>query len=445
MSLYPLDQNRSFLGQTVDSKGVIRKTFLLTGKDGSQITVEYEIHPSQPEIKPTFLSHNRKIVSQEQDADGNLVKLVISENAEEKEYYSAEKFPGEWKENYQLPIKRKAEEVELSKEKSKKAKSYSISSEFIEHLLKTKIHDLSTSADGGIHVLVALRNQSAKDVFRSLIEKGFLSCPVVNKDGITYHGFIDILDFVRYFVQELAQHEIQTQSSISWNVLEKQSQFESLRVKDLIKNSSSQKTSVHPLTNEYSIYNALEVLALEKNLHRIPILRGKEIVNVITQSALVDFITSNLKIIGPIKNKPLSEIPELFHYVCTISDDCNTIEAFKLIYTENITGVGVVDKTSGKLVGNISTKDLKGIDLDGKWWSRLFTPANEFLKAMQEQFPHSKRPHGLIYALPNETLESVLKKISTNKIHRIYIVNNEEEKKPIGVAALKDILKQFLL
>lgn len=38
----------------------------------------------------------------------------------------------------------------------------------------------------------------------------------------------------------------------------------------------------------------------------------------------------------------------------------------------------------------------------------------------------------------------VLKKINDNKIHRIFIVNNENEKKLLGVISLIDIIEIFL-
>lgn len=90
---------------------------------------------------------------------------------------------------------------------------------------------------------------------------------------------------------------------------------------------------------------------------------------------------------------------------------------------------------NGKLVGNISTRDLKCIDVDGKWWPRLFLPCWQFLEERQK---------ALVYVLPSDTLETILKKIEKHQIHRLYVVNNSEERKPIGVVGLKEVLYEIL-
>lgn len=46
--------------------------------------------------------------------------------------------------------------------------------------------------------------------------------------------------------------------------------------------------------------------------------------------------------------------------------------------------------------------------------------------------------------LPDDTLESVIKKIHENKIHRVFIVDDETHMVPIGVISLRDILKEIL-
>lgn len=97
----------------------------------------------------------------------------------------------------------------------------------------------------------------------------------------------------------------------------------------------------------------------------------------------------------------------------------------------------------GSLVGNISTKDLKTIDLDGKWWSRLFESSKKFIEIMNELYPKN-RPKEAVFVLPTDSLETAIRKVEENRIHRIYIVNNEKEKIPIGVLSLGEILQQLV-
>jgi hypothetical protein len=77
----------------------------------------------------------------------------------------------------------------------------------VKTFLKMKVEDLEPSPDRKI--FVAYRNELAKDVFKGLINHGFLSCPVLNKKNLVHYGFIDFLDFVNFFIGELAlQHDL---------------------------------------------------------------------------------------------------------------------------------------------------------------------------------------------------------------------------------------------
>lgn len=97
----------------------------------------------------------------------------------------------------------------------------------------------------------------------------------------------------------------------------------------------------------------------------------------------------------------------------------------------------------GGLIGNISTKDLKTIDLDGKWWSRLFEPSGNFIEIMNSLY-QAQRPKEAVFAVPTDSLETAITKIEQNRVHRLYIVNNATEKIPIGVLSLREILEQVI-
>ena len=50
-----------------------------------------------------------------------------------------------------------------------------------------------------------------------------------------------------------------------------------------------------------------------------------------------------------------------------------------------------------------------------------------------------------IFVEPEDSLESVMEKIVTNKIHRLYVVESASSKKPVKVISLCDVLQQFSL
>lgn len=113
----------------------------------------------------------------------------------------------------------------------------------------------------------------------------------------------------------------------------------------------------------------------------------------ITQSQLVEFVFKNMRFLGNIKEKPVKLITSVMHKVESIKKNELAVKAFQKIvdhvlflhfylsnFSKNITGVAVVDESSGKLLGNISARDFKAIDVDGKWWSRLFLTSGYFLQ-----------------------------------------------------------------
>lgn len=73
------------------------------------------------------------------------------------------------------------------------------------------------------------------------MNQGFLSCPVLNKDGMTYHGrayflhcllvaFIDMLDFINYFLGEFG-----TGTKSTLTVMDQQQAFKDKKVKEIIR------------------------------------------------------------------------------------------------------------------------------------------------------------------------------------------------------------------
>jgi CBS domain-containing protein len=322
---------------------------------------------------------------------------------------------------------------------------YPINSEFVKVLLTQRVEDMRMTEDNKI--FVAYRNELATSVFQGLIKHGFLSCPVLNKKGHLHYGFLDIMDFVYFFVGELGKKELSTPGTDVWSILEKQTTFKDKKVKDLMAYPVRLLSPFHPIHKGYSIYAAAETMAREPHLHRIPVIdEQRRLINLITQSQLVHYVFRNLDLLGDRKNKPLSKMPSIFHPVISINADDDAVQAFKLMVEKGITGVAIVDNgTNRRLLGNISTKDLKGVDADGKWLSRLFLPAEAYLQEMKNTFPDLPRPDSPIYALPSDTLETVFRKVVDNKIHRVFVVDNDTDRRPIGVITMKDILREVIL
>jgi len=311
----------------------------------------------------------------------------------------------------------------------------------IKLLLTTKVEELKNTEEGKI--FVAYKHEAAQQVFQALIQHQFLSCPVLNRVG-TFQCFIDMLDYVNYFVGSLTGKDLQTPGTEMWSIIEKQSAFANRKVKEMISHPNIPPSSIHQLSSGYSLYSAVEAMVLEPRLRRIPILNfERKMVNLVTQSQLVEFVFQNMHLVDEKKRqKMLADIPELFHEVISVQENEFALEAFKKMRQFHLGGVAVLN-AGGELVGNISDKDLRGIDADGKWFSRLFAKAADYTRELYQNYPETRRPGQLVYATGSNTLEDVIKMIFANgRIHRVYIV--DENKRPVGVIGFRDILQQII-
>jgi len=354
-SVFPLDKDRRLLSETVDSQGVVRKVFRLFAEDGTFVDVEYEIHkPQEPgTFRPTNLRD--KIVAQEGTDAGFLKSLKIQhEGGQLKDYQHIDEATA-------LNNKRKLESAQGETKKTKteemvpmmidpkSAEKYYVDWKFTELLLRTHVEYLNKTENGKI--FVAYRHELATDVFKGLVQHGFLSCPVLNKRGHIHYGFIDVIDIVHYFIGEIADKQLRGPGTDLWSMLNKQAGFKEKRVKDLMTNPMGLRQPFHPIHKGYSLYSAIEALGKEKHLHRVPIVdEDRRLINIITQSQIIDFVAHHLDTIGPIKDKPLSQIPTLYHHVERILSDQEVIEAFKIMERKNLTGIAVVN-ADDKLVG----------------------------------------------------------------------------------------------
>jgi len=199
----------------------------------------------------------------------------------------------------------------------------------------------------------------------------------------------------------------------------------------------------HTVTKGYSLFSVAEIFANEKAVHRVPVVdSNRQLINIITQSQFLRFIHDHMKELGTVKDTPISELITTHNPVMTISEDQPAIRAFSTMISQNISGMGVVDST-GKLVENISLRDLKAIQSDGRMFWRLNQTVKHFLEKIRKEFgKKDDRPGHVMYVTDKDTLETVINLCFYWEIHRVHVV--DANKKPISVISLKDIIHEIL-
>jgi len=168
--------------------------------------------------------------------------------------------------------------------------------------------------------------------------------------------------------------------------------------------------------------------------HRVPIINNEgETVGVFSQSSLIQWLAENLSrpAMSYLGCQTLSELSLAGAQVYSIKQDESVLEALKSMYLHRCSAVAVVDNDDGRLVGTISTHDLKTLFPDKLHY--VVKPSLKFLKE------HSPLSLHCATVAPTTNILTTAKLMSLLHIHRVWIVNPKGQ--PIGVVSMRDILE----
>jgi len=277
-----------------------------------------------------------------------------------------------------------------------------------------------------------------------LVKNNIHSVPVLNNKG-GYYGFVDMMDIVLYTATLIKTWSEVTPVRLS-TLFAKESRLSHARVADIMDHPVRKLTPFHPHLVGTSLFSAWESLAKE-GVHIIPIINPSDdtsiisIDDVITHSMMIDFLWQNIEKIGTAAEMKVGGMTKPQWALGTIRDTKKAISAFKKMGNYSFTGLAIVNG-HGKLVGNISARDVKGLGWDGISWFRLWDTCVEFKRKIHSAFPSS--PSRVLHVTNNDTLFTVVEKMATEHVHRIYVVDSSESMKPLRVITQTDVLKQLL-
>ena len=174
-------------------------------------------------------------------------------------------------------------------------------------------------------------------------------------------------------------------------------------------------------------------------IRRVPVVKtGGDIVNIITQSALVQTLSANLPRFQAVGRQTLLQlglgVPALVH--CVTTDD-KLRSAFHLIKQFDVSAVPIVDASTSKIRGNISARDVRLVATSSKVYKLLNMPISVYLDVVSDGAENSA-----ITCSPDDTLEEVITRMVRSRIHRIYVVDSQQH--VIRVVSLRNILRKFV-
>jgi len=302
-------------------------------------------------------------------------------------------------------------------------------------LLKS-IQQLTVTDVWPIHPITWISSTcNLRDTLELLKTTKVLSFPVIDVVNGTCLGAVDIMDIAMFIVASFPSVNNITNEVLVSLEYEGKKFLEETKLAQVFVFSKSNQQPTSSLRLNSPLMDLMAFFS--QGCHRVPIMDGKnQIINFISQMDLLRFLTENIYLfeqrgIGKSTVDELNMARKLVHFV---RSDVATIIALSSMTSTKVSAVPILDKDTGRLVGNFSISDLRGLgpyDLH-----HLLLPLVSFLGIYN---PKSLYP---LTCKPSDTFEYVVLKLSGTKVHRLWVVDNDL--RVLGVVSLTDVVRPFL-
>jgi len=287
---------------------------------------------------------------------------------------------------------------------------------------------------------------SVTTVLNTLTENNLFCLPVLDPDTRHLVGLIDMVDIVTYVVDIVGSTErVADTAHASWFLQKCEDARLQAQKNDQVA-GISKKNKLCPVMSSTSLLDAMRVM-VDNHVQRLPVVGVDHTVkNIVTQSAIVAFLSKHLDELGDFVDKSLESLGFKPKQVISISVDRPTIDAFRLINQHKITGIPVMD-VDGTMITNISCSDLRDVATDPRLFEYLRMPLDSFIPILKARI-NVKSEASINVMYPkiackfSTPLRSVIGKLAATKIHRIYITDEHDQ--PIGIVSLLDVIERVL-
>eukprot|EP01103_Thecamoeba_quadrilineata_P015943 TRINITY_DN5189_c0_g1_i1.p1 TRINITY_DN5189_c0_g1~~TRINITY_DN5189_c0_g1_i1.p1 ORF type:complete len:342 (+),score=54.64 TRINITY_DN5189_c0_g1_i1:7-1032(+) len=329
--------------------------------------------------------------------------------------------------------KRKNETADDHQHVNKKIESGSL----LQILFHTKISYFTESHQDKI-LYVAHRDAKVTEVFQSLIQHNFTSAPILRKNQNKFMGFLDLADVLQCIVHHFGRERLE-KSEDFWKLMQQEDIFQKRTVNDIVVHPISKRNPFVDVKREHSVRFAAEILAREQHIHHIPIIdNNRHLIAILSRSRIVRFLYDHIDKFSDLYNLPVSNMS--LSTVTSIHENEETIRAFQKMIEHSTQGIAVVDNL-GKLVNNISLRDLKLVASDCRMFWRLYQRVGSFLTKVKED-EKEMRPKEVVTCRVNETLGDVFEKVVKTNVHHLYVIDDHQ--RPTHMITLRDLILSVL-
>jgi CBS domain-containing protein len=191
---------------------------------------------------------------------------------------------------------------------------------------------------------------------------------------------------------------------------------------------------------------------LSGDYRRIPVINNEgKVVHVITMTQMVEELHKGISELDPTFLK--HEVKDMKHMssllqkvkdskldlyqdtgIIPVNQIAKAIEAFRLIISTHVSAVPIVD-SSEKIIGCVSTRHIRAISSNASEVKVLYDETcGEFIKRSTLKVED-------ISVSKYDTMKTVLEKFYVNKIHRLWVIENE---KIVGAVTVKNLFTEML-
>jgi len=289
------------------------------------------------------------------------------------------------------------------------------------------VNDVQTAKDT---VICLNATDKLSDALKLLITQNILSAPVLtrNDEGqLVVVSVLDMLDLSIFISSKFVDKTDEEHPTI-------QQQLQNTTAEEVL--VSSARNTYWPVPEFANLADVFQILSTHQ-VHRVPVISSSGVlVSVVSQSAVMRFIWDNISEIT-FADKTLEELGLNPKSVIVVEERQTALEAFQIIAKNQVSAVAVVDREV-QLVGNIGCRDIRCIGPHTTLSLRLGSSVAKFREFMHVEF---QAPKTVITATMNNTLKEVIETLVVEGLHRLWIVDKETSKKPLGVLSLRDVLQ----
>jgi len=254
-------------------------------------------------------------------------------------------------------------------------------------------------------------------------------------------GFLDIRDLVTFVVFVYDNQKVHNDSRLEDLILHGIGQFHTRTTDGVTVSYLSRRHKFVTVKETDTLEQATRVLA--DQAHRVPVVDEQgHVVNIISQSSVIQIITQHcVDLVGNDTDRKISELGSVGSApVLSVNKSETVINTYRILDIKNKSGIALTDQ-NGRLVGTTTGKDL-GLFLKNPSLATLNSSIFEHLQKIRAELIDIKTPCIAVFA--SDTLARAVALLAATRVHRVFVVDDEEHYRPIKVISITDILN-FLL